>query len=326
MSNITGGFVANTSPDAVQTAIDVMAAERYQRTMQPNYLSAQDEMFFHSSGIDRLAFIYDEYSNVGEFEEIGEQEEVRRTDARIGNQTTARVVKYMKDIPISWEAFKADQHGIREQIGKDVGDRARQTSDKKSILNTYGDAFAGSVSTTPDGQPLASNSHVTLTTSSGGGLTVDNLETGALAPDALWTAVTSLANQPAQDGDAGSYVFEGLVVPFLLYKTAKEVMNSALAANSGENNLNIFDTDYGQVAIKASIFLGSTYNGATNANTSYHLLSSSHQVTRKVFSELNTTLIEPQYSDTDSYELRARFAEVAFPMSWNGYVGSNGSA
>ena len=321
MSNITGGFVANTSPDAVQTAIDGVAWERYQRTMQPNYLSAQDSMFFHSDGIDKLSFIFDEDSNVGEFEVTAEQGEIRRTDTRIGNQTVARVVKYMKSIPISWEAFKADQVGKRTKIGEQVGDRARQTSDKKSILNTYGDAFAGSVSLTPDGQAAASNSHTTLT-----GVTVDNLETGALAPDALWTVVTSLANQQAQDGDAGSYVFEGIVVPFLLYKTAKEVLNSTLAPNSGENNLNIFDTDYGQVSIKASIFLGSAYNSASNANTSYHVLSSSHQVSRKVFSELNTDMIEPRYSDTDSWELRARFAEVAFWQSFNGYVGSNGTA
>lgn len=227
----------------------------------------------------------------------------------------------MKSIPISWEAFKADQVGKRNQIGKNVGDRARLTSDFKSVLNTYGDAFGGSVSTTPDGQAAASNSHTTLSNT-----TVDNLETGALAPDALFTAVNSLAQQPAQDGDPGSYFFEGLVVPFTLYKTAKEVMNSVLVANSGENNVNIFDTDYGQVAIRASVFLNSTYNSATNANTSYHLLSGNHQVTRKVFSELNTDLIEPKYSDTDSWEHRSRFAEVAFWGSWNGYVGSNGSA
>ena len=102
-------------------------------------------------------------------------------------------------------------------------------------------------------------------------------------------------------------------------------MNSVLLANGGENNLNIFDTSYGEVAIKASIFLGSTYNGATNANTSYHLLSRQHNVMRKVFSELNTDLIEPKYSDNDSWEMRARFAEVAFWGSWNGYLGSNGS-
>src|SRR3990167_7168545 len=320
MSNITGGFTAELSPDAVKTAIDGVMWERYQRDQQPSYLSAQDSMFFNSEGIDTYNFIYDEDSNVGMFEVTGEQQEIARTDTRIGNQTTATVVKYMKSIPISWEAFKADQVGKREKIGSQVGDRARLTQDFYSILNTYGDAFNGSVSTTPDGDAAASNSHTTLT-----GATVDNLETGALAPDALWTSVTSLANQKSQDGDAGSYVFEGLIVPFTLYKTAKEVMNSVLLANSGENNLNIFDTSYGEVAIKASIFLGSTYNGATNANTSYHLLSRQHNVMRKVFSELNTDLIEPKYSDNDSWEMRARFAEVAFWGSWNGYLGSNGS-
>lgn len=321
MSSITGGFTAELSPDAVQTAIDAVMWEEYDRERQPSYLSAADEMFFKSSGIDTMKFLFDEDSNVGMFEEVGEQVEIPRTDTRIGNQTTVSVVKYMKSIPISFEAFKADQVGKREKIGRQVGDRAKLTRDVKSILNTYGDAFAGSVSTTPDGDAAASNSHTTLN-----GTNVDNLETGALAPDALWTAVTSLANQQAQDGDAGSYVFDGLVVPFNLYKTAKEVMNSTLVANSGENNVNVFDTDYGTVAIRASVFLGSTYNSATNAATSYHLLSENHQVTRKVFTDLNTNLIPPEFSDTDSWEHRSRFMEVAFWGSWNGYVGSNGSA
>src|SRR3990167_221788 len=321
MSNILGGFTANLSPDAVQTAIDGVMWEEYDRERQPSYLSANDSAFFKISGIDTYKFIYDEDSNVGMFEETGEQEEIRRTDTNIGNQTTATIVKYMKSIPISWEAFKADQVGKRERIGRQVGDRARLTQDFKAILNTYGDAFDGAVSTTPDGDAAASNSHTTLT-----GATVDNLETGALAPDALWTCVTSLANQKAQDGDPGSYVFEALVIPFTLYKTAKEVLNSNLLANSAENNLNIFDTDYGTVAIKASIYLGSTYNGNSNANTSYHLLSRNHQVTRKVFDGLNTDLIEPKYSDNDTWEHRSRFAEVSFFGSWNGYLGSNGSA
>jgi len=321
MSNITGGFTAGLSPDAVKTAIDAVMWEEYDRERQPSYLSASDGMFFKTSGTDTYAFIYEEDSNVGMFEETGEQAEIRQTDTRIGNKTTADIVKYMKSIPISHEAFKADQVGKRERIGRQVGDRAKLTQDFEAILNTYGDAFAGAVSTTPDGDAAASDSHTTLT-----GANVDNLETGALAPDALWTAVTSVANQKAQDGEAGSYVFEGLVVPFLLYKTAKEVMNSTLIADSGENDLNIFDTDYGQVAIRASVFLGSAYNSADYANTSYHLLSRNHQVTRKVFTDLNTDLIEPRYSSTDTWEHRSRFEEVSFWGSWNGYVGVNGTA
>lgn len=317
----TGGHTTLLSPDACQTAIDAVMWEEFDRERQPSYLSADDPMFFQQASTDRMVFIWDEDSNVGLFEAHDEQEEVKTTNTFIGNQTTKRVTKFLKDIPISWEAFKTDQVGKRDRIGFQIGDRARVTRDLKAILNTYGDAFAGSISTTPDGQALASNSHTALK-----GANVDNLETGALGPDNLWTVVTSLATQSAQDGDPGSFHFDGLLVPFTLYKTAKEVLNSILAPNSGENNLNIFETDYGAVSIKASIYLGSAYNTNSNANTSYHAISNNHMIQRKVLSSLDTSFIEPQYSRTDSYEHRARFAESAFPGSWSGYVGSNGTS
>ena len=212
-------------------------------------------------------------------------------------------------------------HGVRARIGEQMGDRARLTQDKKAILNTYGDAFAGSVNTTPDGDAWASDSHTTLK-----GHNVDNLETGALAADALWTQVQSLANQKAQDGEAGSYVFEGILVPFILYKTAKETMDSTLVPFSGENQINFFDTVYGTVRINATIFLGSTYNTNTNANTSYHVLSSQHQANRKVYKDLYTSLIPPENTANDSYLYRGRFLERHFPESFCGSVHSNGTA
>jgi len=294
--------------------------ERYERTMQPQYLSASDPMFFKQGNTDTLAFIWGEDSNVGSFDKTAEQEEILASDTWIGNTKTKASQKYTKLIPISDEAFRADQVGKRVKIGEQVGDRARLTQDKEAILETYGDAFSGSINTTPDGQALASNSHTTLT-----GYTVDNLETGSLTPDNLWTATTSLANQKAQDGEAGSYVYSGILIPFLLYKTAKEVQDSSLIADSAENNLNIFETDYGQVQIRASIFLGSTYNTATNANTSFHLISDSHMITRKVFYGLTTDMIEPKYSDNDSWNLKAKYNETVFPGSWTGYIGSNGT-
>lgn len=320
--NPTGGHSAALSADATKTAIDAVLWETYGREQQPAYLRAEDSFFFQQGSTEgKTAFIWDEDSNVGAFAETGEQEEITNTDTFIGNQKTKNSQKFTKQIPISDEAFRADQVGKRQKIGTQVGDRARLTQDLKAILNTYGDAFAGSVNTTPDGTTLASNSHTTLK-----GITVDNLETGNMTPDNMWTCVVSLANQKGQDGDLGSQVFEGLVCPFLLYKTAKEVMNSTLLANSGENNVNIFDTDYGEVQIRASAFLGSQYNSATNANTSYHLISRNHMITRKVFYGLTTTMLTPENTSTDSYIYRAKFHEATFPGSWTGYVGSNGSA
>jgi len=214
-----------------------------------------------------------------------------------------------------------DMQGKRAKIGEQIGDRARLTQDKKTILNTYGDAFAGTINTTPDGDAWASNSHTTLKN-----VNVDNLETAALSADGLWTTVQSLANQKAQDGEAGSYVFEGLVVPFILYRTAKEVMDSTLVPYSGENQINFFDTVYGTIRIAASIFLGSTYNTNSNANTSYHVVSSQHQANRKVLRDLYTSLIPPENTANDSYMYRGRFLEMHFPESFCGSVHNNGTA
>ena len=227
----------------------------------------------------------------------------------------------MKQVPISWEAFKTDQVGKRQKIGTQIGDRARVTQDESTILDTYGDAYAGAINTTPDGQPLASASHTTLT-----GVTIDNLETVSLSASNLWTVVQTLANQKGQDGAAGSQLFEGIVVPFILYRAAKETMNSTLVPFSAENQINLFDTDYGSVRIAASIFLGSTYNTNSNANTSYHIVSQNHMIQRKIVAGLSTDLIEPKYTANDTYVERARYMESHFPESWTAYVGSDGSA
>lgn len=315
-----GGHTANLSPDDTQTAIDEVMFEEFTRTSNPAYLSAQDGSFFKTDAIDSTAFIYDEDSNVGEFEETGEQEEIISTSTRIGNTKTKRVTKYMKQIPISWEAFKTSQQGKREAIGRQIGDRARVTQDHKAIVNTYGDFVAGSINTTPDGDAVASDSHTTLN-----GVTVDNLETGTLNADTLWTVVQSLANQKGQDGDAGSHLFESLVSPFILYKTARETIGSPLVPFSGENQLNIFESDYGQVMLRSSIFLGSTYNTASNANTTYTILGRNHQVRRKVLSGLETSMLEPKYTDNDTYVMRAKFAEAHFPGTWTAIVSSNGT-
>jgi hypothetical protein len=317
----TGGFTTLLSPDATQTAIDSVAWEEYMRELQPGYLSARDNFFYKQMTDDKIAHIWDEDSNVGAFQQTGEQEEILNSQTRIGNQKIARQQKWTKQVPISFEAFKTDQHGLRQKIGYQIGDRARLTQDKRTVLDTYGDAFAGLINTTPDGQPLSSNSHTTLT-----GANVDNLETGALSgPDNLWTLVQSLANQQAQDGEAGSQVMEGIVVPFILYKTAKEILGSPLIPMSGENNLNIFETDYGQVMIRASVYLNSAYNSNTNANTSYHIVSRNHMITRNVLADLNMTMIQPEMTANDTYAERARFMESHFPESWTAYAGSNGT-
>lgn len=321
--NPTGGHTTGLSPDAFQKAINGVVYEEYMRDQQPDYLSARDPFFFKQSQADEMVYIWDEDSNVGGFNEVGEQEDLPSDDTFIGNTKSVRQRKWVKQIPVSFEAFKTEQSGInkRNQIGMQIADRARLTQDKNTILDTYGDAFAGSISTTPDGDAWASNSHTTLK-----GINVDNLETAALSADGLWTTVQSLANQLAQDGEAGSQVFEGIAVPFILLKTVHETLDSDLVPFAGENQVNIFKTIYGQVSIKASIFLGSTYNPNANANTSYHVLSRNAQASRRVLVDLTTRLIPPESTANDTYIERAKYMESHFIASWFGYTGNNGTA
>lgn len=317
----TGGHSASLSPDDTQTAIDEVMYEKFTREEVPGFLYAQDGWFFHTSPTDSMAFIYDEDSNVGEFEETGEQEEVITTSTRIGNTTTKRITKYTKEVPISWEAFKTSQQGKREAIGQQIGERAKVTQDRLSIIETYGDIIAGTYNTTPDGQPGATNSHTTLNSD-----TIDNLETGALNADNLWTVALSLMRQRAQDFDAGGHMFEAIVVPMQLYKTARETLGSDLVPFSGENQLNIFSTDFGNVMLRGSVYLDTIHNPAANAATTFTVLGRNHKIERKVLSGLTTSMIEPQYTTTDSYVMRARFAESRLIGTWTAIVSSNGTA
>ncbi len=318
--NPSGGHTTLLSPDATQTAIDAVAYEVYEREEQPAVLSSRNEVFFNQKTMNSMAWIWDEYSGVPNIEVVDEQEVVPTVNVFIGNQTVKRVVVYKNDYPVSWEAKKTDRLDLRERIGGDLGGAARRSNDYSAIIDCYGDAFAGANHTTPDGQALASNAHVSLN-----GDTIDNLSTLSMSPDNLDDVVTLLEEQRGQHGELGGNVFAGLLVPRNLYKRAKEVLNSTKEADTAENNLNIFDTDYGQVAIKQSPLLNSSFNSAANANTSFHLVSNQHHITRRVLAPFETEMVEARYTGTDSDVTRVRFAEVTYPETHFGYVGSNGT-
>ena len=322
--NPIGGHTTGLSPDAFQLAINAVLYEKYMRDVQPDALTARDEFFFRQSQAAEMVYVWDEDSNVGAFNETEEQEDVKDDNTFIGNQKTARQRKFMKQIPISFEAFSTEQVGInkRQKIGEQIADRARWTQDKGSLQDTYGDAFAGSVNTTPDGDAWASDSHTTLK-----GITVDNLETVALTPDGLWTTIQSLANQKGQDGEGGGQLFEGILVPFRLLKTVHEVLDSDLNSATGENAINFYQTLYGgNIRIAGSIILDSTYNTATNATTSYHVCSRNVQASRRTLVGLTTKLIPPENTANDTYIERAKYMESRFIGSWFGSVHNNGTA
>lgn len=323
MSQYTGGHTGGLSPDAVQTAIDAVAYEtEVERSTQPSYVGATNPVFFQQSSIDQRAFIWDEDAGVPNLDEVAEQAEVPTINTFIGNQTTVRLRKNMNDLPVSSEAFTVGDNGANKQreLGRQIGDAVVRTRDEKAMITTYGDAFDGNFFNTPDGQALASNAHVTLR-----GDTVDNLETGALSPDTLWNSFVSMQTQLGQHGSVNGYLPTGVLTNSVQYKKLKEVMNSEALADTGENNLNIFDTDYGMVSIGQSPYLNSAADLGTNKATAVHIVSAQHFVMRKVYQGYMSTLIEPQYTRTNSYVYRYSFDEISFPGTWSGYVGLTGT-
>ena len=322
MNLITGGFTSQMSPDATQTAIDEALFEALERPLAPSYVGVDNPIFFKSSPTDVMVYIWDEDSNVGGFLETSEQEEIKSENTFIGNQKTVRLKKWMKSIGVSVEAFKTDQVGKRKAIGEQIGSRMRVTKDRTAMVRVYGDAFNATYFTTPDGANLASNSHTALKN----GDNVDNLESGALTPDTLWTGFVSLMTQPGQDGEiSGIHAPKGVLTCTTQYKHLKEILNSELIADGGENNLNIFETDFGRVAIGQSLYLNSAWDSGTYKATAVHIVSDYHYIYRKVLSDVENDLIEPRYSRTDSWEYRSRYLEVAFPATWEGYLGMQGA-
>ena len=321
MATPTGGLTTTLSPDAASTAIDTVAWERFEERQLPDYLTAQDDLFFNQLAMTGITHIWDEYSGVPNPEETGEQEEVKTVDVFIGNQQSQRVKFFKNDYPISVELFKTDKVGLRDELGMSIGLAFRRRQDYVAVIDCYGDAFDGNNFTVgSDGNSLANNTHTTLR-----GDNVDNLETGVMGPDNLDTLVQSLEGQLGQHGEHGGHAFAGILVPRNIYKKTKEVMDSTLLADTANNNRNLFDTVYGQVSIKQSPLLASAFNPGTNANTAYHIIGQNHFIQRRILSGFELSLVTPEFTATDSYIKRARIGEVVYPETWSAYAASTGA-
>jgi hypothetical protein len=320
--NYSGGFNTALSSDAVHTAIDGFANQEFTALQQPDNLVADDPFYFKQGQTVGNAIIEDVDTGVPEFDALEEYEEFQSHQTWMGNQKIRISQKYGMQIPISTEAFIADRVGKREKIGRDVGRMARQTRDKQAIIRTYGDVFDGNYDKCDDGVVTASNSHVTLT-----GVTVDNLETGSLTPANFWTGVLSLAHQKDQYGSQGGFKLDAVLVPMYKYGTMKEILGSDLVPYSGENTQNIFNTIYGDIRVRQSVYLDSQNNTeATYTNNTYHLLSAQHNIHRREFYGLKTEMRDPINTGNDAHLLRWSFNELSYPLTWSGIVSSNGSA
>lgn len=170
---------------------------------------------------------------------------------------------------------------------------------------------------TADGNALCS----THTLINGG--TTSNTASGAssaLSPTSLYTAIVNLRQQPDQAGITLGNVPAYLVVPSALFKHATEITDSALIADSANNNLNIYRSAYG-ITIFTSIWMDAVNGGS---DTAWFLLSKNHSISRLIRQGIETKLRDWSMSNNRTYFYQANFREEVFVPDYVGVYGAAG--
>lgn len=203
--------------------------------------------------------------------------------------------------------------GVWAEAVRDFADKARLSQDSNAF-NVFRGGFTTTL--THDGVALFSASHTLL-----GGGTASNLASGALNTDNLFTASKQLMEQVDQRGVIRGNAPYILLVPAQLFKTATEITDSALIADTGNNAINIYRSAMG-LRVMFSPYLGSAAGGS---ETAWFLLARNHGIRRVVRQGIQTGLMSWEYTDNRSYVYSANFREEAYAVDWAGAVGALGT-
>ena len=202
-------------------------------------------------------------------------------------------------------------HGFYSKIVEDMAIKARVTM-TNNAFGVYRGAFTTTL--TADGAALIS-SHTLLN-----GSTYSNVVTGALSVSTLNDALVKLAEQPDQAGVVMGNQGRYLLVPQALFTHATQITESALVADSANNNLNVYRSAFG-ITIYTSPYLGANAGGS---DTAWFLLSENHTVTRIIRQGIQTYLRDWGMSNNRTYNYQANFREVVYAVDYIGVCGSTG--
>lgn len=247
------------------------------------------------------------------FANIGETQNVPSTTPIAGNKLTTFVADYGQAKDLSKDWFDDNQHGMYAKVIEDMALKARVTQTANAFQ-----VFRGAFTTTltADGAAFI-GSHTLLN-----GQTYSNLlASSPLSVTTLNNALVALAEQPDQAGvilgNQGKY----LVVPQALFTHATQITDSALAADSGNNNINVYRSAFG-INIYTSPYLGANAGGS---DTAWFLLSENHTITRIVRQGIQTALRDWMYSTNRTYNYQANFREQVYVPDYQGAIGSLGT-
>lgn len=150
------------------------------------------------------------------------------------------------EIKTSWEFIRDNQYQQIERDHFGLGKAMQRKRYKDAMAYIY-NGFSSV--TSPDGQPVFSDSHVL---SNGNGATGDNLLTAALNSDSLDAAITLLLTMVDENGDILPMDLSKLqlIVGPSLLRTALQLIGSSHEPESMNNAVNVFSGNFGEFDIE----------------------------------------------------------------------------
>ncbi len=299
----------------VQTELDKVFFQQfdYNETF-PGVARATTGSIFVPQETTHAAWIQSINKGSGLFPAIGETATVPLSTPQVTNKQTTQILTFAQGIDISKQLFDDNMHGVWAEDVKDFAAKAMDTQDY-TAFGLFRNGFTTAL--TADGVSIFNAAHVLI-----GGGTQSNAGTVALSPTSLNTAVVNLMEQKDQSAVIRGSSPSILLVPPALWKHALEITDSALIADSGNNNLNVYRSALG-ITVWTSHWLGAAAGGS---DTAWFLLAKRHGFTRLIRQGLETALTDWRYSNNLTYRYQANFRENYFCADYAGSYGSTGVA
>lgn len=203
-------------------------------------------------------------------------------------------------------------HGVWSADVADFAAKARDTMDY-TAFGLFRNGFTTAL--TADGSAIFST-HTLI-----GGGTQSNAGTAVLSPTSLNTAIVNMMEQKDQSGVIRGSQAKVLLVPPALWKHAREITDSALIADSANNNVNVYRSALG-ITVYTSPWLGAAAGGS---DTAWFVLAARHGFTRVMRQGVETALTDWRYSNNLTYRYQANFREAYFCADYAGSYGSDGT-
>ena len=299
----------------VQTELDRVFFQQFDSDEAfPGVAHATTAEIFKPQETTHAAWIQSINKGSGLFPAIGETQAVPLSTPKVTNKQTTRVLTFAQGIDISKQLFDDNMHGVWAEDVRDFAIKAKDSQDYNAF-RVFRNGFTTEL--TADGVSFFNSAHPLI-----GGGTQSNTGTAALTPTSLNDAVVNLLEQKDQAGVIRGSAPAILLVPPKLWKHAREITDSALIADSGNNNVNVYRSALG-ITVYTSHWLGAAAGGS---DTAWFLLAKRHGVTRLIRQGLETALTDWRYSNNLTYRYQANFREEVFVADYAGAYGSVGTA